>query len=166
MASLQDDAITFTKQVSFQLPPSLPALSVGNGQGNVNDPFAGDKLKHRFRERFAQAFGVDGATERRVLYWAKAAGTLTEFKATLTVAITGNDTANVDLLKNGSTVLSAAIGFTNLDAIRVLKAGSISGGSNAYVAGDVFEISITVTHNTGTYPRGLTGQAEFEESPV
>lgn len=157
------ETIYFAETVTFAKPPVIPALTFGNTQANANDPIAGNKTYHRYRKEFGQPKAATNVTERRVVHVAKSAGTVNEFKATVSAALTGAAAATVDLLKNGVSVLSGAVAFSSADVAFALKTGTVV--TQAYAAGDVFEIAHTVTLGGGGAQSGLTGQAEFEELP-
>jgi hypothetical protein len=61
---------------------------------------------------------------------------------------TGNDTYAIDILKNGTTILSAPISITSSATNKTIIAGSLS-GSPTVVAGDYLEATITYTHSSG-----------------
>lgn len=121
------------------------------------------KLQHQYEKGLAQASNVNAASQRQpihVVYGANA--TIVEFEAGAIVPITGNDTVTVDLWKNGSSVLTAAITLNNTQSARQLVAASLA--STTAVAGDVFEVNIVYTHNTGTAPQGVFCQMVIQES--
>jgi hypothetical protein len=77
------------------------------------------------------------------------------------VLLTGNDTCTVDLLKNGTTILSSTIGLASSDTARVAKTGTISNAS--LVAGDCLEVKVIATHNAGTLPQGVFAEIILNE---
>ena len=117
------------------------------------------KLQHSHEQGYAQESATNAATESRVVFKASGAGTVNAFVAGAVVLLTGNDTCTIDLKKNGTTVLSAPIALSSSDTSRVAKTGTVT--SAAFVAGDVFEVVITATHNTGTLPKGVFASGQF-----
>ena len=86
---------------------------------------------------------------------------ITAFAAGCVTACIGDSTIEVDLLKNGVSVLSAAIEIDSGDADYAAVAGTVSSAS--VVAGDVLEVAITVTAGTGTLGEGVFAALTLEE---
>ena len=146
---------------TFDKVPVVPAGSFGDPQIGAANPIDAAKLKHQYAPRLAQAHGTAATAERRVVHVARASGTVAAVEAGPVVAAVGDSTVSVDVRKNGTTILSAPITIDNGDAAYAKVAGAIS--SAAYVAGDVFEVVITVTAGTGTLPQGVFATAVFRE---
>jgi hypothetical protein len=139
----------------------LPADCVTDTNVNGSSPLAAAKTRHRHLRTLAQAHGTAATAERRVVHVAHAAGTVSAFRVGPVVAATGNSTATADLYKNGASVLSAGVALDNTNAAYAEEAGAVS--SAAYVAGDVFEVVVTVSAGTGTLPQGVYADAVFDE---
>lgn len=139
----------------------IPSNAIGDSQVNPASPIAAEKLEHQYNKQVEQKHTETAVAERRIIHVAYAAGTLEQFQAGCTVANIGDSTVTVDLLKNGSSILSAVPTIDSGDAAFALVLGTIS--SAAYVAGDVFEVSITVSAGTGTLGKGTFGNALFRE---
>ena len=77
-----------------------------------------------------------------------AQATIKAVKAGLLTACIGDATVTVDVKKNGTTILSAAIELSSAEAAREEKAGTLS--VTSAVATDVFEVVVTVDAGTGT----------------
>lgn len=151
-----------TGQHTFQVAPIVPNSSFGDDQMKATDPLSCTKTDHQYTPRIAQAHGSAAADERRVVHVAKAAGEVTSFQAGPIVAAIGGATVTADLVKNGTTVLSAPISIDNGDAAFAKVSGAIS--SAAYVAGDVFEVILDATVGGGTLPQGIWAQPTFREA--
>jgi len=123
---------------------------------------AATKLQHRHMPKLAQANGVVAAAERRVIHIAKASGTITLCKATVTVAAIGDSTATFDVKKNDTTILTGTVTFTSSDVAYTLKSGTLA--VTTFVASDVFEVVITVSAGTGTLPKGLVVELTLDEN--
>jgi hypothetical protein len=104
--------------------------------------------RHLMRAGTDFGFEASGTptTKTFTIYRAKAAGTVRNFTAMLT--LDGSSTSiTFDLKKNGASILSAVVTLTHSSGDAVGVAGTIS--SAAYVAGDVFTVVMTVSSATG-----------------
>ena len=120
------------------------------------------KLQHGyyFQTNFCGVIGATPTSQEFLAHVANSAGVLQDFSAMLNVVGSANMT--VDLLKNGSSVLSAPISLTNALSNRQVATATIT--TSAYNAGDVFSIKVIVT--TGTGASGLMAWAgAVETSP-
>lgn len=142
----------------------IPASALGSQELSTADPVAVEKQYHRHAGSLRTNHGSAVAAVRQTVYVARAAGTVTEFRAALSVACVGAATVTFDLLKNGTTVLSAAGQLDSGDAAYDVVEPTIS--SAAYVADDVFEINVTAAAGGGTIGQGLLALALFDERPA
>ena len=156
---------------------SLPAGSVANVQisaGATGNYVVAEKLEHQAPgamggsvQLFDPTTAVAAVT--RTLGMAFGAGTIEGISAWIEVAATGADrTITVDLQRSTgggayASVLSTTIGFTNASAIRIAVNGTISGA--AYVAGDIFRITVSVAGVAGAQATGLTVRVRVHEEP-
>jgi hypothetical protein len=161
MPNVLDD-LYVTGAARFGGPVGLPASTLANESWNPSSPLAATNQQHQYAEVHGQAHGSSASAERRVLFIAHAAGTLVAFKVTQVVAATGDSTATVNLLKNGTTVLSASVVINNSRAAFAVQTATIAAA--AYAAGDVFEIQITVSAGSGTLPQGVSALAVLREA--
>lgn len=165
MASRYDDPAQFNDVVRFAKAPVFPPGAVfGNNQANPGDPLQPDKLYTRYQARLSQPQGSDAIAERRTVHMALAAGVVNAIKATLDVAITGADTVAVDVLKNGTSILSAPVSLTSGNAAGAVV--NITPAVTAYAAGDRLAVVVTPAHSTGTLPRGLYVALDLWEQPA
>lgn len=141
-----------------------PANSVGNTNITSADPIIASKLYRRLSPLVAQT-KTSGASvaERRVCHVGYGAGNVVAIRAGVQQALVGGATTTIDLYKNGVSVLSATVVLDNTDTAYGLRSGTIA--SAPYVAGDVFEVVITVAAGGGTLGQGLWVQPVFEEAP-
>jgi hypothetical protein len=147
---------------------SPPAGSVGNfaltgGAGSYIDSA---KIQRLLDKEYAQDSTTVATVERRVLHTVKGAtGALVEFGVgSVSIAI-GAAAVVVDLLKNGSTILSATITLDNANTAYVLETQTFS--SSALVAGDVLELKVTsAVAGGGTLPKGLFARLTLTEDPA
>jgi len=148
---------------------SLTATTLGIPSGTVvNDDvaaaaaIAASKLQHQYEKVYSQESATSAADEARVAHVVQGAtGTIEGFEAGSVVAAVGDDTCDVDLLKNGTTVLNAAITLDSTNVAYTVEAGTV--GTSAVVDGDVLEIKIDATHNTGTLAKGIFACVKIRE---
>jgi hypothetical protein len=120
------------------------------------------KLEHQYQPVYSQGMTTTPAADRRVIHIARGAtGTFTEFAIGTRVALTGDSTITVDLLKNGSTILTGTVGLSNAESGYGKKTATIA--TSTYVAGDVFEVVVTVSAGTGSLGQGLYAVATLRE---
>lgn len=139
-----------------------PAASVGDAEAKSTDPFDVDKMLHQYNVAFAQNHGTAATAQRQVLHVAEGAGTLVSFGAGIVVACVGDSTITVNLYKNGSTILSAAVVIDNSNAVRAVEDATFS--ATPYSAGDVFEVVVTVSAGTGTLGQGTFAKLVVAEN--
>lgn len=133
---------------------TFPAGAVGNADVAGAAGLAATKLEHQYEPVFNQVHGSAAATERRVIHVVRGAtGDLISFKAGVVVANIGAATIDIDLLVNGSSVLSAAIQLDSGDAAYAIVEGTITSATLA--VGDVIEVDVTATAGGGTLGQGL-----------
>ena len=153
----------YTGAVTFSQAPTLPADTISNDthvKTGINVQVA--KLEHLFKALLAQEAATLAANDNKVVHHVQAAGTVLEFKAGCVVSAIGDSTVAVDLLKNGVSILSAAISLAAADpAAYGQKTATIS--SAAVVADDELSIKFTVTAGTGTLPKGIWAQVRLKE---
>lgn len=141
----------------------LPAGSVLDEHVGGSAAIAGTKTLGRLRQRYAQESATTAAAESRVLHVAHAAGTVVAFKAGCVVANLTGATVTFDLLKNGMTILTAAVQVNDTHAAREVVPGTIA--TPGIVAGDVLETVITVAAGGGTLGKGAFCLVVLDEAP-
>jgi len=120
----------------------------------VDAAIAASKLQHQHRETCAQESGATAAAETRVVHVVKGtAGQVRTFQAGCVTPCLGDATITMDLLKNGASILTAAISLTSAQAAYDLVAGTID--TDTLEAGDVLEVAVTVNAGTGTLGVGV-----------
>lgn len=149
---IQNDT-QFNGAVTFPGGVSFPNASIFDAQIAAFAAIAASKLMHLVNQVVAQGSTTTAASETRVIFVAKAPGTLQSFVAGAVVVALTTDTCTVDLKKNGSSVLSAPISLTSSQAARQLVAATIT--TAGYTTGDVFEWVVTPTHSSGTLATGI-----------
>jgi hypothetical protein len=142
---------------------SAPANCVGDANVNGSNPITAVKLEHQHQKNFAQVTGSVAAAERRAVHSARSAGTVVNVRAKLLVANSGGGTptVTVDVLKNGTSILSAAVSIVTADGTN-WKTGAIT--VPTYAADDVFEVNVTVAAGGGTLGQGLTVELTAREA--
>ena len=118
-----------------------------------------DKQQHIVikETNFGLVIGGTPVNDERIVFQAKTAGTFKSFEATLND--TGTTTAvTFDCLKNGVSILSAAVSFTHADSDKTSKSGTIT--TTTFVAGDIISLKLVQTDNTGA--QGPVASIEME----
>ncbi len=141
---------------SFQLPSS----AVNNAAVQALAGISASKLEHQYEKTFAQAIAIDCASEARVIHVvAGATGTLLSFKAGAVVVAGSTTTVDVDLKKNGTTVLTGTITLDNSQTAYQLVSATLA--STAMAVGDVLSVHFTLTGTNE--PKGVFAQVNFRE---
>lgn len=137
-------------------------LAVTNAKVATAAAIGATKLQHQHRMTYAQESATTAADEARVLLAVYGvSGSIVQFEAGSVVANVGDSTVTVDLLKDGSSVLTAAIELNSSGSAYTPKSGVIS--SSALVDGDVLEVSINATVGTGTLAKGVYASLTIHE---
>lgn len=159
-----------TQQGDYLVTGALVANSVNSRTGSITDAMiaalAGlqaSKLQHQYEPEYAQTFASNATVERKVVHVVRgASATLVEFQVGASTAAIGAATATIDLLKNGSTMLTAAVSLTSATAAFALLAGTLA--STALVAGDVLEVNVSAAvAGGGTLAKGLFAEFTIRE---
>ncbi len=122
-----------------------------------------DKVEARVYASWAQPNSAATA-ETRTLFVAERSGTITSFLAGSIAAAIGDSTVTIDVKKNGTTILSSTVVLDNANTARVAEDGTLNGSVTAFVAGDWFEVVITISAGTGTLPTGVFAQLEARQN--
>lgn len=132
----------------------IPASTVTNNMVSATADIDASKLEHQFAKVYAQESGTTSADATQAVHVVYGAtGTLVRFEAGSITACAGAATIDVDLLVNGSSVLSAAITLDNANTARIVEVGTISSASLS--DGDVIEIDVDATAGGGTIGNGV-----------
>lgn len=132
---------------------TLPASCVGNSNVQAGAGIQASKLQHVFHPVYGQPGGSASTTERKVVSVVRGAtATALSFAAGVRTACSGGATLTVDLLKNGTSILTGTVSLSSATAYSV-NAGTLS--STSLVAGDVLEVSVTATAGGGTVGSGV-----------
>lgn len=121
------------------------------------------KLQMQQEKHFSQesaTASTSGAWVTHVVYGAT--GTLVSIKAGSVVANVGAATVTVDVLKNGTTVLTGVITLNNTHTAYQLVAGTFS--ATSLVVGDVLEIKLVATAGGGTLAKGVFAEFVIREA--
>ena len=157
-----EEAGQFRGATTFlDLRPNAGFLESGHVEASAG--IEASKLEHQHRATYAQESATTAAAANdRVIHVVKGTtGTLKTFSAGCVVANIGNSTIDVDLHKNGVSVLTAAISIDSGDAAYAIVAGIID--TAAVVADDVLEVVVTVTAGTGTLGKGVFASLDLWE---
>lgn len=147
-----------------EVVPSAGTVTNTSFSAIAADALTAAKQEHLHVKTYAQNTTTNATVERRVLHVViGATGTILDFSVGTTTIATVDATCVVDLLKNGSSILSSAITLDSGNTNRVLE--SASGFSSvAVVAGDWLELKVTsATAAAGAIPIGLVAQLRLKE---
>lgn len=120
-----------------------------------------DKMQHVYKHgtNFALAIAGTPVAREEIVIAVSVAGTIRGFHALLNDTGTTTD-VDFDLKKDGVSILSSVVNFTNADADRLVKDGTLS--STTVAPGDVISIELIVT--TSTAAQGPYAWVEIEEN--
>lgn len=143
---------------------TYPALSITDAAIAAAAAIGAAKQIHRHHLTYAQDSGATAADEERVIHVVYGAtGTSVSFEVGCIVTNDGECTITIDLLKNGTTVLSSAPVITSSHSAYELVTGTI--GTSTLSDGDVLEITI-VTSGTDTVGLGAFCSLVLNEDPA
>lgn len=140
----------------------LPDDTVGNAAVGTLSPIGAEKLQHQYAVTLAlcnHATDFAGPDRRALHKVYGAAGTVLAFSAWSTVLAGATTTVTVDLLKNGTTILTSTITLDSTNTIYVAEDAVIS--SAAVVAGDVLECNATISGTNE--PKGVAVRLVWRE---
>jgi len=138
---------------------SIPALTVNNAAVAAAAAIAYTKVVHKHNKTYAQA--GSSADETKVIHVVHGATcTLLNFEVGVVTAFVG-DSCTIDLKKNGTTVLSAAVTLDEGDAAYAKVAGTISTAGG--VDGDVYTVVQDFTTAAGTPATGVWASLALAE---
>jgi hypothetical protein len=161
MSEVNDDL-----RVKGRLTPKFfdpPAGCITDLAVSGSTQLAATKLVHQHHERYSQPNTTATAVTLR-LHSARKAGTVAEFLAGSIAKCTGDSTVTLDLKKNNVSVLTTPIVLDSGNTNRVDETATISPGSENYVAGDWFDLVMTISAGTGTLATGVSAVAVFNEN--
>ena len=114
---------------------------VANSHVKADAKIDSEKLEHQHRSCYSQGSKITVECEERVIHVVNGlTGSIEAFTAGVVVACTGTATIDVDLLKNGTSILTAVIAIDSGDAAYTPVAGVIA--TAGIVVGDVLEVTI------------------------
>lgn len=157
--SLQDLHVSGTLTCQRFTPP--PG-SIGNASVRMGDYIDGRKVQHGIRQVHAQT--GEAHDEQKVLHVAVGDGRIMGFHAGALVPAAGDAEVSVDLLMNGNSILGSPIVLTDGQAARETMAATFA-APQEYEAGDVFELVVAVTPNSGTLAFGVFVSLVGRENP-
>jgi hypothetical protein len=141
-----------------------PASCIGDAAVVASAGIQSTKLQQQPVAKYAQPGGSTAVTERKethTVYGATAK--IASIKAGLIVANIGAATITVDLLKNGSSILTSVITLDNT----VAAYGKVNGvvASPNLVQNDVLEVNVVATAGGGTIGKGVFAHIVIQEDP-
>ena len=133
-----------------------------SGPGNA---ISAAKFQQQHQKEYGQPAANSAITEQKVIHVVRGQTyALLEFMVWAATAATGNDTCVFNLLRNGVGVLTATLTLDSTTAAYTLK--NSAGFSNFTPAqADIFEVSVTANHVTGTLAKGIGAKLVLREDP-
>jgi hypothetical protein len=142
----------------------IPLNSVGDAQFKTDDPLTAEKQIHQHLARFAIASATTAADTQEPIHQGFGAGVIYAAYASVVDPCVGAATIDIDILKNGVSILSTDFKITNShDAYEKIDAGIADPVS--YSVDDFFEVVIDVTAGGGTIGKGLIVTLVLRENP-
>ena len=143
----------------------LPAGGVVNTHVSENAGLDATKLKHQYEITQAQGSGDNVAAETQVRHLVYGTtGEVIAFEGGSIVAGLGTYEVTIDLLKNGTTVLTTPVVLTTNETAMEVVSSVI--GTTPLVANDVLEVDISITGTTGTAAQGVFSRLVVREDPA
>ena len=140
----------------------IPDQAVTDARVSSSAGIQASKLQQQHPLRFSDESAATAADKAHALGVVRGnVGSVVDFEAGVVVANIGDSTIAVDLLKNGASILSAAISLSSAQAAYATVVGTID--TPSLVDGDVLEVSIDATVGSGTLGKGLFAQATIRE---
>lgn len=168
MADIKDDFHISGRLSCDRFNP--PDSCIGNDAVDPDDPLDETKTAHRQVLLYLNGAGLVTTTataERKIFHLAYQDGVITSVRIGVADAAVGDSTVTVDILKNGTTVLSAPITLTNADLDYTFQtAGLSTPGGVSFDEEDYLEASVTVSAGTGTLPKGVHAAVVVTETPT
>lgn len=138
----------------------VPFASIGNAliSGNSGDEIAIGKLQHAIDDIFD--FNVDdgaalpSGTKNWTRLRPRRPGVITSFQVWFADTGTTGTANTFDIQKNGTTILSSTVSFSNSDADNTMKSGSLTvAGGVSFAADDRISIQSVKGTNDGVGPK-------------
>lgn len=161
MTTVLDDDVTIRGTLSPE-SINMPQNAISaDAQIKAGTNISADKTQTRIYRTHAQP-NTAATAETRAMFVARKAGTVKEVLVGSIAKATGDSTTTVNVLKNGTTILSSSVVLNNANTNRVGVAAAIS--SSVLAIGDWLEVVITISAGTGTLPTGLFVQIEIDQA--
>ena len=142
-----------------------PSSSIDNDSIQATAGISASKLEHEYRPVFAQESATTASSGAHTVHVVEGAtATVVNIKAGSVVANVGAATVDIDLLKDGASIMTSEINLTSGDSAYALSAGAIA--SPSLVAGDILEVKVTATAGGGTLALGLYVMVDITEAAV
>lgn len=140
---------------------NVPASAVGNSEVEAAAGIEASKLQHQYEPCFSQA-SADATAEERVIHIVKGAtGTIVAFRAGFRTAPDASSSCDINLKKNGTTILTAEI--TLDDTYTAYQLVTPSGfTSTSLVTGDVLSVQVKDIVSSNP-PEGVFAQLILRE---
>jgi len=164
--SIHTDDHTFQGTLTVNTALNMPASTVDDTEvATGTTPIGSPKLEQQYSKMFSQESATAASDVIYPVHEVRGSvATALTFTAGSVAAAVGDSTCTVDLLKNGTTMLSAVITLDNANTARVSESGTLS--VTSLVVGDLIEIKFNATIGTGTLPTGVFATVRLKEYPT
>jgi len=144
---------------------ALPSGTVTNAMVNSSAAIGAEKLQHQYEKLFADPEATTIVDKNIVLHAVYGTtGEVIAFKAGAIVAPVGVAVVDIDLHKNGTTILTTNITLNS--SVTAYELASAVIGTTALAVGDVLEAVINETAGAGTAPTGVFVEVILKEDAV
>jgi len=131
----------FMDDVVFNDTVTLPDSTVTNAKVSASAAIAATKLEHQTSKTYAQPSDQTAAFDSQVIHTVYGStGTIVAFEVGAVVACTSTSTVDVDLHKNGTSILSSPVEIDSADTAYTLVSGTVS--TSTLADGDVLEVIV------------------------
>jgi hypothetical protein len=144
---------------------ALPAGTVTDAMVNASAGIGVEKQEHQYEKSYADESGTTVTAKEFVLHIVHGtSGEVLAFKGGNVVAPQTTEVWEIDLHKNGTTILDTNIVLNSSATSYEIISGIV--GTTALVTGDVLEAIISETTGTGTAPAGVFVEVILKEDAV
>jgi len=139
-----------------------PAASIPNSAIPAAAGISASKLQQQLAKDYGQPNGTTPVTERKVIHVVYGATcTILSLKVGTKTVLTGLATITVDILKNGTSILTGVVTINNTQTAYQLVSGALA--TTPGVQGDVYEINVVATAGGGGLGGGIFASLVLNE---
>lgn len=145
---------------------SVPDGTIDNAAVSASAALVATKLKQRRNIMYSQESATELAADAKYPIYSVYGATCTVIAVECgnVVAAADADVADIDVLKNGVTILDAVIRIDSATAVRTPVAGTVT--TAAGVDGDLYEVHLDFTGGAGAAMKGVYVNMVVDEDPA